>query len=277
MAFQPAGGMPLVADGHGGCRPSMIFTTRSSPMHSVPATWPCSESRWRRSPQYSTPSFVNPALIRRGRPDRRSSSLTPRLTPTPIASEPAGANPRLSVAAMGVAQMPDRCLTTSHFPKRLIRVSPSAQDDKWPLACRDEVISISCRSRDWADGMAATATSTTEARSNRLQIGNTGEIVPIRLHQRAKFTVIGLDGDVDIQAAVELKGILLSALLSQQELRIELAELTTLDVTVVQLLWATQHAAATTGTQVILDGPFPEGVKQAMDFANIERAPVNSK
>jgi anti-anti-sigma regulatory factor len=125
--------------------------------------------------------------------------------------------------------------------------------------------------------MAATATSTTEARSNRLQIGNTGEIVPIRLHQRAKFTVIGLDGDVDIQAAVELKGILLSALLSQQELRIELAELTTLDVTVVQLLWATQHAAATTGTQVILDGPFPEGVKQAMDFANIERAPVNSK
>jgi anti-anti-sigma factor len=99
--------------------------------------------------------------------------------------------------------------------------------------------------------------------------------VPVTLDQRAEVSVVGLDGDVDIQSAAELKGILLAALLARQGIRVELAGLTTLDITTVQLLWAAQHAAARTGTQLVLVGPVPKGVKQAMDLAGLDMPPVD--
>jgi anti-anti-sigma regulatory factor len=93
--------------------------------------------------------------------------------------------------------------------------------------------------------------------------------VPVILDQRAGISVVSLDGDVDIRAATELKDILLAALLTRQELRVELAGLTTLDITILQLLWAARLAAARSDTKLILAGPVSEGAKQAMDLASM--------
>lgn len=102
-------------------------------------------------------------------------------------------------------------------------------------------------------------------------------MVPITLDQRPDVSVVALDGDVDIQAASELKGILLAALLCRREVQVELAGLTTLDITILQLLWAAQQAADKSGTQVILTGAVPERVKQAMDLASLQKLPVDTQ
>jgi anti-anti-sigma regulatory factor len=89
--------------------------------------------------------------------------------------------------------------------------------------------------------------------------------------------VVGLEGEVDIRAAVELKAILLAALVSRQELRVELAGVTTLDVTTLQLLWAAERAAAKAGTKLLWGVPVPEAIELAMVLAGLERFSVDPR
>lgn len=86
-----------------------------------------------------------------------------------------------------------------------------------------------------------------------------------------------LNGDVAIGAARELKGALIEALAFCRELKIDLTGVTALDMTTLQLLWAAQDAAAKAGIRVILTGPVPEGVEQAMGLASMERFAVDAK
>jgi anti-anti-sigma factor len=99
--------------------------------------------------------------------------------------------------------------------------------------------------------------------------------VPVTLDQRAVVSVIGLEGEVDIRAAVELKDVLLAALLSRQELRVDLAGVTALDITTLQLLYAFEQAAAKAGTKLLFSGPMPEAMDLAMGLAGLERLVVN--
>jgi anti-anti-sigma factor len=99
--------------------------------------------------------------------------------------------------------------------------------------------------------------------------------MPVTLDERAVVSVVGLEGEVDIRAAVELKGALLAALLSRQELRVELAGVTALDITTLQLLYAFEQAAAKAGTKLRLSQPMPEAMELAMGLAGLERLVVN--
>ena len=101
--------------------------------------------------------------------------------------------------------------------------------------------------------------------------------MPVTLDQRALVTVVGLEGEVDIRAAVELKTVLLAALQSGRELRVELAGVTALDVTTLQLLWASERAAVKAGTKLHWSGPMPEAMDLAMDFAGLERFAVDPR
>lgn len=99
----------------------------------------------------------------------------------------------------------------------------------------------------------------------------------VTLDQQAEISVVGLEGEVDIRAAAELKAILLAALLSRRQLRVDLVGLTTLDITTLQLLWAAEHAAAKGGTKLLWGGPMPEVVELAMGLAGLERFSVNPR
>jgi anti-anti-sigma regulatory factor len=72
---------------------------------------------------------------------------------------------------------------------------------------------------------------------------------------------ITLEGSVDIQAAEELKRILLDALGGGRNVCVSLAALTDLDVTAFQLLWAARRDA---GASFMLQGPLPEAVHRTL-------------
>jgi anti-anti-sigma factor len=103
--------------------------------------------------------------------------------------------------------------------------------------------------------------------------------VPVEIEQSAEGpgSVVRLNGDVGICAARELKAALVEALAFSGVLKIDLAGVTAMDITTLQLLWAAQHAAAKAGTQVILARPMPEAVKQAMELAGMEGLAVNAQ
>jgi anti-anti-sigma factor len=101
------------------------------------------------------------------------------------------------------------------------------------------------------------------------------EQVPAAVEQNAEGSTVRLDGEVDIRAALEFKGVLIQALASRQELRMELGSLTTLDITTLQLLWAAERATAKCGTKLVLSGPIPEAMEEAMDLAGLERFAVD--
>jgi anti-anti-sigma factor len=101
--------------------------------------------------------------------------------------------------------------------------------------------------------------------------------VAVTLDQRALVSVVGLQGEVDIRAAVELKGVLLAALESRQELKLEMVGVTAWDLTTLQLLWAFARAAAKSGSESgakLIVCEMPEAMDLAMDLAGLERLAV---
>lgn len=84
-----------------------------------------------------------------------------------------------------------------------------------------------------------------------------------------------LEGDAGVSAALELKGVLIQALASGSELKVDLAGVTALDITTLQLLWATEQAAAKAGTKLRLSGITPEAMERAIDAAGLESFAVN--
>jgi anti-anti-sigma factor len=100
--------------------------------------------------------------------------------------------------------------------------------------------------------------------------------VSVTLDQRGEVSVVGLEGEVDIRAAAELKGALIAALESRQELRVEMAGVTTLDITTLQLLRAFARAAANTGAKLVF-GEMPKAMDLAMELSGLERIGVDPK
>lgn len=98
--------------------------------------------------------------------------------------------------------------------------------------------------------------------------------MPILAEQNAEVKTIRLDGPVDIAAAAELKAALLDALGSGCELCLSLADVTCLDVTVVQLLWAAERAARARSVPFKIDGKLPEEVAAKLAGVGFEGFPV---
>ena len=99
--------------------------------------------------------------------------------------------------------------------------------------------------------------------------------MPVVIEQSATGSTMRLDGDVGISAALELWGALNKAVASGLELKVDLAGVTALDITTLQLLWAARQAAANADTKLHLAGPMPEAMERAIDLAGLESLAVN--
>ena len=99
--------------------------------------------------------------------------------------------------------------------------------------------------------------------------------MPVTIEKRAEGSLVRLDGDAGISAALELKGVLIEALASGPELKVDLSGVTALDITTLQLLWAAERAAAKAGTKLLLSVPVPEAMQRTMSLAGLENFAVN--
>jgi anti-anti-sigma factor len=98
--------------------------------------------------------------------------------------------------------------------------------------------------------------------------------VAIRLDREKSPGLIELEGAIDIAGAAELKSVLVEALASARETRISLEKATSVDVTAVQMLWAAEREAKTSGGVLALEGEVPEAVRAALRAAGFERFPL---
>ncbi len=100
--------------------------------------------------------------------------------------------------------------------------------------------------------------------------------MPAAINQSAKGFNVRLDGDIGIEAMLELKRVLIEAL-AGPELKLEFAGVTVVDVTTLQLIWATEQAAAKAGVKLLLSDPIPPEMQLAMDLAGLERFAVTPR
>lgn len=100
-----------------------------------------------------------------------------------------------------------------------------------------------------------------------------GEPVAGELERGERGGVIRLEGALEIARAGELKQRLLEALSQGGTLRISLGEVTDLDVTAVQLLYAAEREAKLRGVDVAVEEPVSEPVCEALLAVGFERVP----
>jgi anti-anti-sigma factor len=87
--------------------------------------------------------------------------------------------------------------------------------------------------------------------------------VPITLHRNEEQCTVHLEGEIDIAGAAELKKLLLQALASGKQLRIDLEHATELDITALQLLLAAEREAHRSNLGFGLAGRLPEEISAA--------------
>jgi anti-anti-sigma regulatory factor len=97
-----------------------------------------------------------------------------------------------------------------------------------------------------------------------------GQDVPAAPGENGEQTLIRLEGVVDVGRAAELKELLMSAFNSGRAMSVSLKDVTDLDITAVQLLWAALGEAERTGVRVSFDWPPPKAVRAALGSAGIE-------
>jgi anti-anti-sigma factor len=98
--------------------------------------------------------------------------------------------------------------------------------------------------------------------------------VPVSVVQTAGKGVIRLQGAIDIGCAAELKGFLAEGLKRGGRLCISLEDVTVVDVTAVQLLWAAAREAKNSDVDFSLEGPAPEAVRAALEICGTGELPV---
>jgi anti-anti-sigma factor len=98
--------------------------------------------------------------------------------------------------------------------------------------------------------------------------------VAIAAERSEKPLSIRLSGSVDISEAAELKRLLLETLDSEMGLYMDVSALESIDVTVVQLLWAAKCQAMTAGRQFRIDGPLNPEIESRLQQAGIAMSNV---
>lgn len=94
--------------------------------------------------------------------------------------------------------------------------------------------------------------------------------MPITSAANETQCVINLQANVDISDAADLKQALLDALLSHKELRLDLAGVTELDITAVQLLWAAARESQREGVSFTIIGAVPEEITATVRDAGFD-------
>lgn len=98
----------------------------------------------------------------------------------------------------------------------------------------------------------------------------------LKLDQREESTLLCLEGAIDIASAAELKRLLTEALSKAKEVRVTFENVSSLDVTVVQLLWAAAREARASGLEFALEGAVPEPVLKALGSTGFRDFPVSA-
>ncbi len=96
----------------------------------------------------------------------------------------------------------------------------------------------------------------------------------VTIEERKKAWVVRMEGEVTIGGAAECKEVLLRALASGKELRLDLSRAAELDATALQLLWAAEREATGSGRKLVLAGQLPEEIATLSRSAGFERFPV---
>ena len=86
--------------------------------------------------------------------------------------------------------------------------------------------------------------------------------------------ILRLEGEVDVTCAAELKRMLIEAISSRQDVQVDFAHATDLDVTAIQLLWAANREAEKVGVPFAVVGDVPENILDAACEAGLENFPV---
>ena len=98
--------------------------------------------------------------------------------------------------------------------------------------------------------------------------------MPVTLDQSPSVCLLRFEGEINIAFAAELKKLLLEALASGRDLRVDMEHATELDVTALQLLWAARRQAKNSGTALGLARPIAEEILAAASDAGFEKFPV---
>jgi len=91
-------------------------------------------------------------------------------------------------------------------------------------------------------------------------------------HDEAR-SLIRLEGAIDIASTTDLKRLLLKVLEPGHEVRVCFARITSLDATVIELLWTAQRAARCSDVPFVLAGQVPARVAAALADTGQDRPP----
>ena len=94
--------------------------------------------------------------------------------------------------------------------------------------------------------------------------------MPVALKLSNTQSTVALEGGIDIGSAAELKTALIEALAAGQPVLVELGQITDLDITAVQLLWAAKREAGAAGVEFAWDGQEPVEVRAALLEAGLD-------
>ena len=98
--------------------------------------------------------------------------------------------------------------------------------------------------------------------------------MPLTLDQNEEGCLIRLEGEINIAFAAELKKLLLEALGSAKDVRLDMEQATELDIAAWQLLYAAEREAKRSGVGFTLVGRVPEEISLTFNEAGCERFPI---
>ncbi len=99
--------------------------------------------------------------------------------------------------------------------------------------------------------------------------------MPVSLEQKGVLNLIRLQGAIDIGGAQELKELLIQGLTNDSKVLVKLADVTDLDVTAVELLWAARCEAKASSVEFSsLKGRSPESVSLVLAEAGLAQFAV---
>jgi len=75
--------------------------------------------------------------------------------------------------------------------------------------------------------------------------------MPVTLERNESRYLIRLEGQITVNSAAELKGLLLEWLAAGKDLELDLERAEEIDITILQLIWAAAREAARTGAKIV--------------------------
>jgi 16S rRNA U1498 N3-methylase RsmE len=97
------------------------------------------------------------------------------------------------------------------------------------------------------------------------------------MRQIGGMCVVALEGAITIPFAAELKLAILQALESGKNFSFDLQNATELDITALQLLWATERAAGIKGLAATISGQVPDCIQAVAFNAGFQAFPIGSE